>query len=92
MPAGLFSFLSFCLYILTNINKNWQTKIARLATIVMVLAFISLTLAIVMRGIEANRFPLANLYESTLWFNWAIIGGYLVLLKKYPIPQLGWLG
>lgn len=89
--AGLFSFISFCLYVLANVNKRWQERVNYLGTATMLLAFTSLTLAIILRGFEANRFPLANLYESTLWFNWAIIGGYLALLKKYPIPQLGWL-
>jgi ABC-type transport system involved in cytochrome c biogenesis permease subunit len=44
-----------------------------------------------MRGIATERFPLASLYESTLWFSWAITGGYLLLLKKYQAYQLGWL-
>jgi cytochrome c-type biogenesis protein CcsB len=58
---------------------------------VMIVGFISLTAAIVLRGFEAVRFPLANLYESLLWFAWATMGGYLFLCHSYGVKQLGWL-
>ena len=51
----------------------------------------ALTVAIITRGIEAERFPLANLYESLLWFAWATMGAYLTLARSYGIKQLGWL-
>jgi ABC-type transport system involved in cytochrome c biogenesis permease subunit len=53
--------------------------------------FVALTVAIITRGIEAERFPLANLYESLLWFAWATMGGFLYLCRSYGIQQLGWL-
>ena len=89
--AGICAVISFWLYVLSNANKNWQLKLQKSATTVMFLSFLCLTASIIMRGIVANRFPLANLYESTLWFSWAITGGYLFLLKKYQAHQLGWL-
>jgi cytochrome c-type biogenesis protein CcsB len=55
------------------------------------ICFIALTACIICRGIEAGRFPVANLYESLVWFAWAIIGGYLWLGSKYDIDHLGWM-
>lgn len=89
--AGICSFVSFWAYVLANISRKWQKNLQRFAGIVMLLTFLSLASTIIARGIEANRFPLANLYESTLWFSCAIIGGYLFLLRKYQANQLGWL-
>jgi len=89
--GGLCAVIAFWIYVLSNANKNWFKKMQALGGAILLVAFICLTLTIIMRGIAANRFPLANLYESTLWFSWAITGGYLFLLKKYQAYQLGWL-
>ena len=58
---------------------------------IVVVGFVALSAAIVMRGFEAGRFPLANLYESLLWFAWAIMGSFLLCSRAYDIKQLGWL-
>jgi cytochrome c-type biogenesis protein CcsB len=89
--AGLSSVASFWVFVASNAFAKWQKVMLRLAQIVMVVGFVSLTVAIVARGIEAQRFPLANLYESLLWFAWATMGGYLFLARSYTIGQLGWL-
>src|ERR1700721_1242350 len=88
--AGITSLLAFWAFVLGNISK-WKTKIYNAAEILMLIGFICLSAGIVIRGFEANRFPLANLYESTLWFAWAIFGGYLLLVRKLGQNQLGWL-
>ena len=89
--GGFCLVIAFWVYVLSNANKSWFKKMQALGGVILLVAFICLTLTIIMRGIAANRFPLANLYESTLWFSWAITGGYLFLLKKYQAYQLGWL-
>jgi cytochrome c-type biogenesis protein CcsB len=89
--AGISSVMSFWVFVGSNAFKRWQPLMIKIATFVMAVGFIALSMAIVGRGIEANRFPLANLYEALLWFAWATTGAYLFLAKSYGVHQLGWL-
>jgi len=82
--------LSAWVFVLGNVSK-WRTVMYRFAELLILIGFACLTAAIVARGFEANRFPLANLYESTLWFAWAIMGSYLILVRRLGQNQLGWL-
>src|SRR5277367_526337 len=88
--AGITSLLAFWAFVLGNISK-WKIRIYQAAEILILIGFTCLTAAIIIRGFEASRFPLANLYESTLWFAWAILGGYLLLVRRLGENQLGWL-
>jgi cytochrome c-type biogenesis protein CcsB len=89
--AGVSSVMSFWVFVASNGAKQWKNKMLNVASLVMAIGFIALTVAIITRGIEAQRFPLSNLYESLLWFAWATMGGYLCLAGAYGIRQLGWL-
>lgn len=89
--AGISSVFSFWVFVASNGFKKWHKSLVKVASFVLVVGFISLTIAIIARGIEAQRFPLANLYESLLWFAWATMGGYVWLTRTYGIGQLGWL-
>jgi ABC-type transport system involved in cytochrome c biogenesis permease subunit len=92
--AGITSIISFWIFVASNAFKNWKPKILSSAFFVLLIGFIALTCAIVARGIEAQRFPLSNLYESLLWFAWAIMGAYLWLaatLNHAGVWHLGWL-
>lgn len=89
--AGLSSVASFWVFVAGNGLRDKRDLLNKIGSWVMVVGFVSLTCAIVARGVEASRFPLANLYESLLWFAWAVMGCYLVLSRAYGIKQLGWL-
>ncbi len=89
--AGVSSVASFWVFVASNGMKRWREMTLKVASFVMAVGFVALTIAIVARGVEASRFPLANLYESLLWFAWATMGGYLLLASAYGIKQLGWL-
>jgi cytochrome c-type biogenesis protein CcsB len=89
--AGLSSIASFWVFVGSNAFRKRADLMARIATGVMVLGFVCLTVAIVIRGLDSGRFPLSNLYESLLWFAWAIMGGYLYLATSYNIKSVGWL-
>lgn len=89
--AGISSVMSFWVFVGSNASKRWRELMLKLALVVMVVGFVALTVAIVVRGIDSARFPLSNLYESLLWFAWATMGGYLLMQKLYPIQHLGWL-
>ncbi len=89
--AGVSSVASFWVFVASNGTRKWKEIMVKIASGVMTIGFVSLTVAIIMRGFEAQRFPLSNLYESLLWFAWATMGGYLALATAYGIRQLGWL-
>ncbi|HEY9754867.1 MAG TPA: c-type cytochrome biogenesis protein CcsB [Oculatellaceae cyanobacterium] len=89
--AGVSSVMSFWVFVASNGAKKWKDVFLKVASIVMLVGFLALTAGIVSRGIEAQRFPLSNLYESLLWFAWATMGGFLLISTAYGIRQLGWL-
>jgi cytochrome c-type biogenesis protein CcsB len=89
--AGISSVTSFWAFVAANGSIRLRKSLQNIAQIIVLIGFIALTIAIIMRGFEAQRFPLANLYESLLWFAWATMGGYLCLSSAYGIKQLGWL-
>lgn len=89
--AGLSSVASFWVFVASNGMRTHRELLNKIGWGVMIVGFSSLTAAIISRGIEAQRFPLANLYESLLWFAWAVMGSYLIVSRAYGIKQLGWL-
>ena len=89
--AGVSSVMSFWVYVASNASKRFKDVALKAAEIVLIIGFVALTVAIVTRGFEAQRFPLANLYESLLWFAWATMGGFIYVSRVYGIHQLGWL-
>ncbi|MBX3149126.1 c-type cytochrome biogenesis protein CcsB [Candidatus Obscuribacterales bacterium] len=89
--AGISSVMSFWVFVASNGLRGKKELLLKIASGVLIVGFLSLTIAIVARGVEAQRFPLSNLYESLLWFAWATMGGYLWIARAYGIKQLGWL-
>jgi cytochrome c-type biogenesis protein CcsB len=89
--AGVSSVMSFWVFVASNGFSRWRQAMLKAGQMVMVVGFVALTLAIVLRGVEAQRFPLANLFESILWFAWAIMGAYLFVTNAYKVKHLGWL-
>lgn len=89
--AGISSVMSFWVFVASNGLRGKKELLLKIASGVLVVGFLSLTIAIIARGFEAQRFPLSNLYESLLWFAWATMGGYLWIARAYGIRQLGWL-
>lgn len=89
--AGISSVMSFWVFVASNGFRKRRELLVKAASFVLIVGFLALTVAIVARGVEAQRFPLSNLYESLLWFAWATMGGYIWLSRTYGIGQLGWL-
>jgi cytochrome c-type biogenesis protein CcsB len=89
--AGISSVVSFWVFVGSNALSKKKEHLVKAAQFVMLIGFAALTAAIVTRGFESDRFPLSNLYESLLWFAWAVMGGYLALSRTYDLKQLGWL-
>jgi cytochrome c-type biogenesis protein CcsB len=89
--AGISSVASFWAFAVSNASARFQGKFTKVGLAVLIIGFVALTGAIVMRGFESQRFPLSNLYESLLWFAWAVMGAYLLLSRAYDVKHLGWL-
>jgi cytochrome c-type biogenesis protein CcsB len=68
--------------------KRTETA-ARIATAMMVLAFVLLFVGVVARGISSKHVPWGNMYEFSITGALAFTGAYLVALRK---NDLRWLG
>ncbi len=65
------------------------SPLSRAATWITVAAFGLLLASLVARGIVVGRGPYGNLYEFSLAFGASMLGGYLLLARRYPIRQIG---
>ena len=65
------------------------SPLSRAATWITVAAFGLLLASLVVRGIVVGRGPYGNLYEFSLAFGASMLGGYLLLSRRYPIRQIG---
>ena len=73
----------------TKLDFARTAKTGRIATAMMVLAFILLFAGVIFRGVSASRVPWGNMYEFSITGALAFTGAYLFALKKY---KLRWLG
>jgi len=73
----------------TKLDFARTEKTGRIATAMMVLAFILLFAGVIFRGVSASRVPWGNMYEFSITGSLAFTGAYLFALKKY---KLRWLG
>jgi cytochrome c-type biogenesis protein CcsB len=55
------------------------------------LAFSSLAASLVLRAIVVGRGPWGNLFEFSVAFAASILGGYLVLSRRFPIRSIGFV-
>ena len=67
------------------------TPLSRAATWLTVLAVTALGASLLLRGIVVGRGPWGNMYEFTVAFSFSMVGGYLVLARRYPIRSIGFL-
>jgi cytochrome c-type biogenesis protein CcsB len=67
------------------------TPLSRPAIVLALAAFALLAASLVLRGIVVGRGPYGNLYEFSVAFGAAILGGYLLLQHRYPIRQIGFI-
>ena len=65
------------------------SPLSRAATWITVAAFGLLLASLVARAIVVGRGPYGNLYEFSLAFGASMLGGYLLLARRYPIRQIG---
>ncbi|MDP2349889.1 MAG: cytochrome c biogenesis protein CcsA [Chloroflexota bacterium] len=65
------------------------SPLSRAATWISVAAFGLLLASLVARGVVVGRGPYGNLYEFSVAFGASMLGGYLLLARRYPIRQIG---
>ena len=66
------------------------TALSGAATWLGVAAFALLASSMLLRAILVGRGPWGNLFEFSVAFATSIVGGYLVLSRRYPIKSIGW--
>ncbi|HEX9551205.1 MAG TPA: hypothetical protein VF971_08930, partial [Candidatus Limnocylindrales bacterium] len=64
------------------------TGLSGIARWLTVAAFAVLVTSATLRGIEVGRGPWGNLFEFSVAFATSIVGGYLVLARRYPIASI----
>ena len=64
-------------------------RAARIATALMLLAFILLFVAVIARGLSNGHVPWGNMYEFSITGALTFTGAYLVALRKYDLRWLG---
>ena len=78
---------SMFLYLLDFLSSKGSRGMT--AINVLVVGFAAHTIAIIARGITAERAPLSNQYEFATAFAWGIALMYLVFSKKYKLEVMG---
>ncbi len=89
--AGVCSITALWLFVANNAITYKRILTGVAAKGFMIVCFLCLSAAIVTRGIEAARFPIANLYESLLLFCWGLLAAFFLFSRKVKLPQLGWI-
>ena len=87
--SGIAVFIAFWLYAVSWMNTKLDF-FRKSGSLCLLVSLISLTVALVFRGMALNFFPLTNLYESLVIFAWAIIAAYLFLEYRFKINYFGW--
>lgn len=85
--AMIFYLAAMVLYLVFFALK--AEKCAKAANIVILVAFICHTAALVVRGIGAGRLPLTNQYEFATSFSWGICLVYLIFFYRFKFQALG---
>ena len=77
--AGMAPVGAFWLFALAQALKKFKNVMVNSGTALMMVTFACCASVLAMRGLEAGRFPLSNLYESILWFVLFICGAFIQL-------------
>jgi cytochrome c-type biogenesis protein CcsB len=67
------------------------TPLSRAATVLTAIACSLLLASLAARAIVVGRGPYGNLYEFSVAFGTSILGGYLLLARRYAIRQIGFI-
>lgn len=71
-----------------------KPAINRSASVTAALGWLACTAGIIMRWVESYEMnighaPLSNLYESLVFFSWALITGHLIIERRYKTKTIG---
>ena len=67
------------------------TPLSRVGLWLAIAGFAALAAALAIRGVLVGRGPWGNLYEFSAAFATSIVGGYLVLQRRFPIHSIGFI-
>jgi len=86
ITLGLYSVAMLLYFLYVAVRKP---ALHRAATWVQIGAFVVHSAAIVLRGIQMGRLPMANQYEFATAFAWALALVSLIFILKFNFPVLG---
>jgi cytochrome c-type biogenesis protein CcsB len=67
------------------------TPLGQVAVVLTALGFGVLFISLLLRAIVVERGPWGNMFEFSVAFGTSIVGGYLVLQRRYPIRSIGFI-
>jgi cytochrome c-type biogenesis protein CcsB len=67
------------------------SPLSRIATFLTALAVVALGASLLLRGIVVGRGPWGNMFEFTVAFSFSMVGGFLVLARRYAIGSIGFI-
>lgn len=79
--------LSTVIYFLFFVNKN--EKLGKYGNVIIKIAFVFHTLALIARGVGAKRVPLTNQYEFATSFAWGIALCFIIFQRKFDFTIMG---
>src|SRR5690554_347354 len=86
IAIGIYA-ISMILYLIFFIARKEKPGV--IATYILYGGFLSHTVALVTRGIEAGRVPLTNQYEFATSFAWGIVLLFIIFEKKFSFKAMG---
>ena len=73
----------------TKFDFSRTKRSGNIGTVMIILAFVFLLAAVILRGLSAHRVPWGNMYEFSITGALAFTGAYLYALWKYKVRWLG---
>jgi cytochrome c-type biogenesis protein CcsB len=67
------------------------SPLSRVATVLTVIAVVALGASLLLRGIVVGRGPWGNMFEFTVAFSFSMVGGFLLLARRYAIASIGFI-
>ena len=99
--SGNFLFASFLLYIVAilffggSVKQRKKAEIkevgksSKIGLIITIFSFLSHLAYFILRWIASGHAPVSNLFEFICFFALALVAGFLILFRLYPLPSLG---
>ncbi|MBX9949206.1 MAG: c-type cytochrome biogenesis protein CcsB [Candidatus Obscuribacterales bacterium] len=89
--AGFSSLFAFWIFAIASAFQARLRVVGAAGVHLLVFCFVCISISLLVRALGADRFPIANLYESLLFFSWGLLLAFVVLRNRISTLYLGCL-